>query len=235
MTINTEEHVDLLSQIPTECFRYTNKRILFTLKKSTKTHDFSNIRYYYIKSCYDGLASSLRPDNYVLPKTPDVRKICNEYHFLDYIDPQRNHIKDYLCEGKGMFLLPRMYKNALVNSKPSRTATFVSPKPGFTFQEVNDLKNQFIKTMSYPFSPCRLDDCYYSLKNLADKANFSSNKRFGTLQGSIILRRELIDLLYNLHIIRGSYREMQYAPNKRYDIMEDIEQHKKAMFGELQR
>ena len=222
MTIETKKHIELLSQIPIECFH------------NTKKIEKQNIKYGTLAFYYRDLALSLFPAKYIIECMPHIHQNNLWYEFLDYVDPKRNHICGYVY--KNALSLPKMHKNILVNSRQSNTFAIAKNKQGVKFREIIDLKKAFLQTASAPiFNDDFLANCYCALKKLIEKAEIIPNKKFCTDQGSIILAKELIDLLYNQNIIHNAYHEILYAPNNRVKIITDIKKHKKAMFGELQR
>ena len=222
MNTDTKKHIELLSQIPIECFH------------NTKKIEKQNIKYEDLAFYYRDLALSLFPAKYIIECMPHIHQNNLWYEFLDYVDPQRNHIYGYVY--KNAISLPKMHKNILVNSRQSNIFAITKNKQGVKFSEIIDLKKAFLHTACAPvFQDNFLPNCYCALKNLVTKAEITRNKKFCTAQGAVVLAQELIDLLYNQNIIHNAYHEILYAPNNRAKIIADIKKHKKAMFGELQR
>lgn len=229
--LNNEKHIELLKQVPFECFYYA-KHIIERIKnnQNVSTND--------IVYCYTDIARSLTNDQSLRQPVfvPNVSDIGNCYKFLDYINPHLNHIYGYIF--KSNLLLPKVYKNAIVNKTPSNIPVFCKPKIAVNREAMNNYKNKFTRIAIINrevYTDQYLADCYDALKDLMAIADFIPNKKFGNNAGSAVLRKELIDLFYNQNIIRDASILAHYSTHKRENIVTDIIQHKQAMFGELQR
>lgn len=229
--INKEKHIELLKQVPFECFYYT--KYVIEIIKNNQDISTNDIMY-----CYSDVARSLT-NNQSLRQPVFVPKVCdigNCYTFLDYINPRRNHIYGYIF--KSNFLLPKVYRNAIVNKTPSNIPVYCEPKIAVNREAMNKHKNKFIRIAIVNKEVDKdqyLIDCYNSLKYLMKIADFVPNKKFGTNAGSVVLREELIDLFYNQNIIRDASFLAHYPTHERKDIVKDVIQHKRAMFNKLQR
>ena len=230
MNNDKQKHIELLKQIPDECFRYTDN-IFASLKKGAA------ISYTNIELLYKDLAWSLSKDRDL--SWPHVMEFEGYYKYLDYINPHKNHIYGYVYKSK--FSLSKMYKNAIINASPSDVAVIITPKQGVLFRDANNLKQDFINIANTndvffrrDYLLNHLNNCYGKLNSLTECAVFVPNKKFRTHQGSNILNEELIDLLYSQNKILEANNEIHYAPNSRNNIIKDIIRHKRAMFGELQ-
>lgn len=239
-----KKHTDLLISIPNEYFG-TTQRYIKNIRDSVKEN--GTVTKLDIIGCYYALANSLCEDKFssyaIKNKTKSVKEEDLCYKFLDYINPRRNHIYGYVY--KNNFMLPKMYKNALVNKRNSYVVVKVTPKQGQSFNEANKLRKQFVcaATLAHNnylcgnnFDTC-LEQSYNALKNLVSKNLIGLNERHNKVTGSTILTQELINLLYNQRIILEGHYLLRFAESteERQKIMADIIAHKKAMFGELQR
>ena len=227
--ITKSQHIELLKQVPSECF-YLAKDEIQKIKNS-KAVSWANI-----DLCYRDVAESLRPQPDRKLPDPVVYDEDGWYRFLDYINPRQNHIYEYIY--KNELSLPKVYKNAIVNTRPSNIPVLCEPKIVVRREAINKYKDKFthvaIKNREVYYDKY-LNDCYNALKDLMTVAYFVPNKKFKTEQGSIVLRKELIDLLYSHNIIRDASLLTHYSPREREKVTKDIIQHKKAMFSELQR
>ena len=222
-----EQHIELLTQIPFDCFASFG---FYIRNIGEKAQSGKPISWNEILLCYQGLYLSI--SNYSQSdKTKQIIDLGNCYKFRDYVNPRLNHISGYVYKSK--FLLPKMYKNALFNPTPSYVCTLVLPKQNTTFKDAMALKQDFI-TMVNRANNENLDQCYHALNNLIAHADFVLNPKI-VRDGHVILCQELIDLLYNQSIILNAYHEMNYAPQCRQEIIKDVAAHKQAMFSELQK
>ena len=239
-----KKHIDLLTSIPDEFFG-NRQRYIKKIKDSVKEN--RTVAKPDIIYCYYTLANSLCADKFspyaIMNRTENVKEQTFCYKFLDYINPHRNHIYGYVS--KNNFMLPKTYRNTLVNKRNSYVAVTVTPKQGHTFKEADKLREQFVcsATLAHnrhlcdnDFDAC-LEQSYNTLKNLISKTSLGLNERYNTVTGSTILTQELINLLYNQRLILDNYHVLKFAKSsrERHEIITDIIAHKKAMFGELQR
>ncbi len=232
-----DKHIELLKQFPNNYFDGFGWR-LENIKNGCRIYQ-SNI------AClYHALGKSMNQGSKTISRPIEIgySKNIDCYSFLDYINPYFNHIFEYVYH----FALPKMYKNALVKARPSTRQIELKPKQGIKFEEVYKLREKFIKTsflhntfdFSY-WSPAAYEEhlnlCYDTLTELLEKADLVYNDTPSNERGSVVLAKELNNLLFNQNMLARRLEEIRYAPHRRQKIMSDIIAHKKAMFGELQR
>ena len=233
-----EKHIELLKQIPADCFYYS-RDIIDRIKRNEPIKNPNCVAY-----CYYDLGMSMQKDDldriYRVScgmwsrRTPYVEEKGDFYTFCDTAIKFPYNIDKPVS--KQSFSLPKMYKQALYNKKPSNVAVFCQPKEKGGFKQVACLQHAFITCTSreeHRTDPIYMQTCYDALKKLTEKAELKYNEKLGTCQGSIVLTEELATLLSNQNIILNTQKTFKhYSQILRMHI---IEAHKKKMFGELQR
>ena len=212
-----------------------------------------------IALCYYGLYESMCSGN-IKHKTPIIeekhdRQHGDFYEHFDEINPENNFY--YTCVYKRNFSLPKTHKNVFFNKKPQTSVIFFKPKPGIKFNIAERLFFDFIRTAEKPLGffdvkdyiadaekyivmpnylqPNYLEKSYKALKRLLTKADLTYIYTDVRLKpkGSVVLARELNTLLSNQNIIENKAFEKRIIPYKSEQILADVRDHKKAMFGEL--
>ena len=174
---------------------------------------------------------------------PDIKYFPGfRYTVLDYITPGYNHFYEDVYENQ--FVLPKMYKNVLMQTQPLTCKVRIKPKQGVLFKEARKLCQNFTdKANSDLATLCTREECeeytnecYEALTKLLKKANLIDNGcGLNQKKGSVILAEEFNNLLFSQGIILRHHNANKYAESyeQKQKTIKDIVLHKQAMFGEL--
>ena len=231
------KHIELLSQFPNSYFG----SFYFIAAEMHKNKCLSNAD---IARLYHGLSVAISSNS----KSVSVPEIAYEprigcFKFLDYINPRYNHIYEYVYDTK--FSLPKLHRGLLKNRKPTSSLVIPSLKNNVGFKEARFAFSDFVNSARIQNLPYfnnmweesdykeHNDACYDTLTKLLTKVNLIHDETPSDKKGSVILTRELNNLLFSQNMILRRSHELAFAPTAREEIIGDIVKHKRAMFGEL--